>query len=40
MVAPTSGQWLFILGMSLVAVAIVQTLKQINLLDPRKLFQR
>jgi P-type Ca2+ transporter type 2C len=34
MVAPTSGQWLFVLGMSLIPLVVVQTLKQFAFLDP------
>jgi len=34
MVAPTSGQWLFILGMSLIPLVVVQILKQFAFLDP------
>jgi P-type Ca2+ transporter type 2C len=34
MVAPTSGQWLFVLGMSLIPLVVVQILKQFAFLDP------
>jgi len=34
MVAPTSGQWLFVLGMSLIPLVVVQILKQFASLDP------
>jgi len=34
MVAPTSGQWLLILGMSLIPLVVVQILKQFAFLDP------
>jgi len=34
MVAPTSGQWLLIFGMSLIPLVVVQILKQFAFLDP------
>jgi len=34
MVAPTSGQWLLILGMSFIPLVVVQILKQFAFLDP------
>lgn len=34
MVAPTSGEWAFILGMSLIPLGVVQVLKQFAFLNP------